>query len=134
MNIVITGEILSKEAHQVLAPLGITEVQFNVLMLLAYQSDGELTQTRLGDMLLVNRSNVTGLIDRTEKAGWVRRVSTGEDRRVYYIQITPEGKNLLTRAHRVYYARVEEIMADLSREDWECLSNLTERVRRRARM
>ncbi len=131
MNIAVTGDLLEKEANRVLAPFGITEAQFNVLMLLVYQSEGDMTQTRIGEMLLVNRSNVTGLIDRMEKAGWVRRTSIEVDRRVKFIEITPEGKALLGKAHQAYYARVEEIMSDLSGADWTCLSELTERIRGR---
>jgi len=113
----------------VLAPFGITEAQFNVLMLLVYQSEGDMTQTRIGEMLLVNRSNVTGLIDRMEKAGWVRRTFTEGDRRVKYIEITPAGKDLLRQAHQAYYTRVEEVMSGLSEAEWTCLSELTERIR-----
>lgn len=131
MNIAITGDMLSAEARRVLAPLGITEAQFNVLMLLVYQSDGYLTQTKLGGMLLVNRSNVTGLIDRMERAGWVRRTGAPGDRRAKIIEITESGRNLLENAHRAYYARAEEIMGGLSETDGQCLNNLTEQIRRR---
>lgn len=129
MNIAVTGDLLAKEADRVLAPFGITEAQFNVLMLLVYQSEGDMTQTRIGEMLLVNRSNVTGLIDRMEKAGWVRRTFTAGDRRVKFIEITPSGRELLRKAHQAYYTRVEEIMSGLSEADWNCLSELTERIR-----
>ena len=69
LNVVLTGTLLVKEGDRVLRPFGLTDAQFNVLMLLKYQSDhGEMNQTSLGNMLLVNRSNVTGLIDRLEQA------------------------------------------------------------------
>ena len=70
LNIVLTGELLAKEGDRLLRPFGLTDSQFNVLMLLKYQvKGGGINQTRLGQMLLVNRSNVTGLVD---TAGTVR--------------------------------------------------------------
>ena len=69
MNVVLTSALLVKQGHRLMRPFGLTDAQFNVLMLLKYQSDnGELNQTDLGNMLVVNRSNVTGLVDRLEQA------------------------------------------------------------------
>lgn len=128
--IAVTGDLLAREAQRALAPFGITEAQFNVLMILAYQSeDGEMSQTRLGRTLLVNRSNVTGLVDRMEKTGWVRRVPAADDRRMNQVVITTEGSGLLERAHRAYYERVEAIMRGLSTSEWRNLVELTEKVR-----
>ena len=55
LNIVVTATLLVKEAQQVLRPVGLTDAQFNVLMMLKTQSEsGKLNQTDLGNMLLVN--------------------------------------------------------------------------------
>lgn len=134
LSIVVTGDLLTREAQRALAPFGITEAQFNVLMILTYQSeDGKMSQTLLGRMLLVNRSNVTGLVDRMEKAGWVRRVPTEDDRRMNQVVITQEGTDLLKRAHHAYYERVEAIMRDISSSEWKNLVELTEKVRQGVR-
>ncbi len=131
LSVVVTGNLLTREAQRALAPYGITEAQFNVLMILTYQSeDGGMSQTDLGRMLLVNRSNVTGLVDRMEKAGWVRRIPSPSDRRMNRVEITPEGTGLLERAHHAYYGRVETIMRDLPDTERRGLVELTEKVRR----
>ena len=132
LNIIVTGDILKKEGQKVLSPFGITEAQFNVLMLLNYQSEGgRLNQTELGNMLLVNRSNVTGLIDRIEKTGLVRRVSDDYDRRVNLVEITPEGNRILDSAQEAYFSRIDEIMSDLSAGEWQNLCSLMETIRKR---
>jgi len=131
LNIIVTGEILKKEGQKVLSPYGITEAQFNVLMLLNYQSDdGRLNQTEVGNMLLVNRSNVTGLIDRMEKTGMVRRVSDDSDRRVNLVEITPEGKKVLNVAQKEYFSRIDKIMSDLSAGKRKNLCTLMETIRK----
>lgn len=114
LNVVVTGEMLAKEAGRLLRPFGLTQAQYNVLSLLQHQSDGgSLNQTRLGRMLVVNRSNVTGLVDRMEEAGWVRRTEKLGDRRVNEVKMTAAGRRIQEQAERAYHARLAEVMQDL---------------------
>ena len=86
LSIVVTGTLLLREGAKLLRPYGLTDTHFNILMLLKYQSEnGRINQTRLGNMLLIHRSNITGIIDRMEKADLVRRIADPEDRRINYI-------------------------------------------------
>lgn len=130
MNVVLTGNLLSKEGDRLLRPFGLTDSQFNIMMLLKYQSEsGRINQTRLGNMLLVNRSNVTGLVDRMEQAGWVARTPEAGDRRVKLVQLTPAGRKLLDRAEKAYFERIEEIMRPLGAPEVRQLCRTCERVR-----
>jgi DNA-binding MarR family transcriptional regulator len=49
---------------------------------------------RVADALSCDASNVTGLIDRLEARGLVRRQPSSEDRRVKVLQLTAEGVRL----------------------------------------
>jgi DNA-binding MarR family transcriptional regulator len=49
---------------------------------------------RVADALACDASNVTGLIDRLEARGLVRRQPSSEDRRVKVLQLTAEGIRL----------------------------------------
>ena len=134
LSIVLTGNLLTKESDRTLRPVGITSAQFNLLMLLKYQStDGMLNQTRLGRMLLVHRSNVTGLVDRMEDAGWVTRMAEAGDRRVKLIRLTQRGERILARAEKAYFGRLEQAMASLSGPDQERLCQMLDRLRARLR-
>ena len=100
-------------------------------MILKYQGEFKpINQTKLGEMLLVNRSNVTGLIDRMEKADLVKRIPDREDRRVKLVEITKHGKQLLDNIEDTYYKRIEQIMSDLSESDHDLLCKLLESVRK----
>jgi DNA-binding MarR family transcriptional regulator len=134
LSIVLTGALMTKEGDRLLRPFGITDSQFNVLMLLKHQTDnGAINQTQLGRMLLVNRSNVTGLIDRMEQAGWVRRHAEPADRRVKLIVLTDNGRKLVDRAEKVYFDRLESLMQDLSESTIQQLCRQLDRLRRRLR-
>jgi len=130
LNIILTGTLLAKEGQRVFRPLGLTLAQFNVLILLKHQSvDGRINQTTLGKMMLVNRSNITGLVDRMEQAGLVRRADDPEDRRVHYVEMTETGGQILEKAHKAYYSSIEKIMSALSGNERKFLSSMLESVR-----
>ena len=50
--------------------------------------------SRLADTLSCDASNVTGLVDRLESRGLVRRQPSSHDRRVKVLQLTPTGARL----------------------------------------
>ncbi len=130
LNIVFTASRLTKEGNRILQPFGITDAQFNVLMLLKdHAESGPITQTDLGRMLLVNRSNVTGLVDRMEQAGLIRRTPVPGDRRVNHVEMTERGRTVLKEAHDAYYRRLEKLMGVFSGDDYECICRLLERIR-----
>src|SRR3979490_984365 len=56
-----------------------------------------LPMRRLADTLSCDASNVTGLVDRLESRGLVRRRSSPQDRRVKVLQLTPTGARLASR-------------------------------------
>lgn len=130
LGIVLTGEMLSKEADRTLRPLGLTRAQFNVLMLLGHQAtDGSLTQTQLGRMLLVHRSNVTGLVDRMEESGWIRRTGSAGDRRVNEIRLTAAGRRLLEKTEAAYNTRVDAVIGAIPDDDRARLVRTLQSVR-----
>ena len=130
-NIVVTGTMLSKEGERILRSFGLTNAQFNILMLLKYQSaDGKISQTRLSQMLLVRRPNVTGLIDRMEQSGLIRRIDDPDDRRVNYIEMTEKGADILEKSHDIYHRRLDEVMSVLPEKANDNLCGYLEEIRK----
>ena len=76
-----------------LVRLGISMAQLNIMYTL--QRDGEMTMSRLADVLNVSLSNATGLVDRMEERGFVERTRVPEDRRVVLVRITPAGTRVI---------------------------------------
>ena len=70
----------------------LSPVQCHVLHLI--DPERPLAMSRLAEVLACDASNVTGLVDRLEARGLVRRRPSAEDRRVRVIQLTPEGSRL----------------------------------------
>jgi DNA-binding MarR family transcriptional regulator len=94
-------------------PLGLTGAQYNVLNVLAGRKAG-MSQRELSEALVVDRSNVTGLLDRMERAGWVRRADDPKDRRVYRVTLTASGRQLWKKANPRYLEGVAGVTRGLS--------------------
>ncbi len=89
------------------AGLKITLPQATVLFLLAEKDSRMMSE--LGRIIGVDNSAMTGLIDRLEKAGLVRRESKREDRRALLIGITPEGRDKAGRAAKIIQSVNEKL-------------------------
>ncbi len=73
----------------------------------------------LGRELQVSAPTVSGIVDRLEKAGYVRRSPDKEDRRSVMIELTPEGKKLVSKLRDVFVRHWIEILGKISQEDAE---------------
>jgi DNA-binding MarR family transcriptional regulator len=104
---------LLRGSQKLFRPHGLTAAQFNVLNLVA-RSESGLSQRELSDLLVVDRSNVTGLLDRMEKAGWVRRDDSPGDRRIYRVSLTAAGQKLWERVSPLYLGTVAEVTKGIS--------------------
>lgn len=131
LGLYYTGSLVRKRATEFFEPHGLTDVQFNVLMLLRYQSgDAEgLNQMELARMMLVNRANVTAIVDRMEKAGLVQRRPVPGDRRMNLVRMTRKGRDILARVEGGYIAEVRRVMGALSKAEQQTLCGLLARVR-----
>lgn len=131
LNTYYTASRLRKQAGEFLRPFGLTDVQFNLMMLLRHQSGQAegLSQAQISDMMLVNRANITSLVDRMERAGLVVRNSMPEDRRYNIVKLTEKGKRLLEKIEPLYKSEVERIMAALVKTDQKKLILMLEKIR-----
>lgn len=112
-EILATADLFLRESHRLLRPHGLTAAQFNVLNILG-RSDAGISQRELSDRLVVDRSNVTGLLDRLAKAGWVRRSDDPMDRRVYRVTLTPAGRRLWRQVSPRYDAMVAQVVGGVN--------------------
>jgi DNA-binding MarR family transcriptional regulator len=96
---------LLRNADQALgaANVGITPVQLAVLAYVA-DSDEPVTLGMVAKNHQVTNAVVTGLVDRLEKSGAVKRVPSPNDRRRVYLEITDAGADLLFDAEQALKA------------------------------
>jgi MarR family transcriptional regulator, organic hydroperoxide resistance regulator len=74
------------------AEFELSPAQCHVLHLI--EPDRPIPMGRIADSLACDASNVTGLVDRLESRGLIRRQPSSEDRRVKVLVLTPAGARL----------------------------------------
>lgn len=129
LSVVLTAAQLHKLAERFFTKYGVTDTQFNILMTLDDSGPDGLTQQELSEKLVVHKSNVTGLVDRLEKLGYVKRQVDEEDRRCNYIVLTPKGDKLIGKAEAPYFSEVDRIMNSLSEGEKRALISSTGKIR-----
>ena len=103
LSLVRTSSLMQKLSDRFFSQFGLTDVQFNILMILKEQSRAGLSQQQLSEHLIVTKSNVVGLIDRLERSGYVKRMSHPSDRRFNQIVLTQKGEQLELRIEELYF-------------------------------
>ncbi len=99
------------------ACLEVTPIQAMVLFLLQKKDGSSLTELSQG--LMLENPTVTGLIDRLEKLGYVKRSDHPNDRRVYLIHLTKKGDAVAKRALPIIKKLNEQIKEGYSEKEIE---------------
>src|ERR1051326_8579747 len=103
-----TSESLWNASRLFFARWDLGPSQFNLLNVLTDFPEG-LSQIELSRKLIMHRSNITGLVDRLENRGLLRREASKEDRRIYRVLLTAEGRKLLRQVLPRYHQAAEEV-------------------------
>ena len=111
-----------------LGPLGLREVEFSILVLVA--SNPRVNQRQLGRALDLSAPNMAITLDRLAEAGWIERVRSTEDRRAQIIGITAAGRQLAQRAEEAVAVVERQAATGLSQAERLLLIELLLKVAR----
>jgi len=100
---------VSEHSTRHIKKLGMNPTEFAVLELLYHR--GPIPLQQIGSRLLLLSGGVTYTVDKLERAGYVRRRSCAEDRRVTYAEVTEQGRKFM---EDVFPEHAEEIHRGLS--------------------
>src|SRR3954471_12404130 len=98
---------------------GLTWRQFEALESVA--SSSQSTHGELAKSLDVTAAVVTGLVDRLEKRGYLRRFDDGTDRRVVYLAVTESGRRKLFEVQSELRDSIAHAISRLGAEDIQAL-------------
>ena len=79
--------------------ISISPAQMGILFLL--QKGNLRPMSELGKLLEIDNSTITGLVDRLEKSGFVKRSADPNDRRKWLISITETGDGEINQAKKI---------------------------------
>jgi DNA-binding MarR family transcriptional regulator len=95
----------------------VTPIQVMLLFFLQKNNGSSLTQISQG--LMLENPTVTGLIDRLEKSGYVKRSDHPNDRRVYLVHLTEKGNKVAKKALPIVKNLNEQIKEGYSKGEIE---------------
>ena len=129
VSFVHTYDLLHQATARYMADYGLSKSTMSILMLLRCGPPAGMQLHDLGELLLVSKANITGLIDHLEEKGYVNRVVDPEDRRARYARITAKAEALLDEFMPVHYRNVNAMLQDLTGEEKRTFIQLLKKAR-----
>ncbi|MEV7913132.1 MarR family winged helix-turn-helix transcriptional regulator [Streptomyces griseus] len=89
---------------------------------------GRARMNELGKALHLEKSSLSGLVDRAARRGLLIRSRDESDRRGCWVELTEEGTRLAMGTHGEVTAELERMVRDLSPRDQELLTGVVRRI------
>jgi DNA-binding MarR family transcriptional regulator len=120
---------LSFLVHGVVGKIGaehdLSVIQARLLGILRDRSPG---MNELARYLELDKSSITGLVDRAERRGLVRREPSRSDGRAVDVVITPAGRKLVSRLQAEFEKKIAVLVGVLTPAERASLSRLASRI------
>jgi DNA-binding MarR family transcriptional regulator len=131
VSILKTADLLGQEAEQLLKSSNLTGAQYNVLRILRGAEPAGLPCRAIGDEMISHDPDMTRLLDRMEKRGFITRERQTDDRRVVKTRITPQGLGILKTLDQPVRDAHKRQFRHMSAARLKLLAELLEEVRAR---
>jgi DNA-binding MarR family transcriptional regulator len=109
---------------------GLTAQQYNLLRLLRADSPDPVPTLSLASRLISRAPDITRMLDRLEKKGWIKRLRSKADRRAVLVAITESGLALLKQLGNPLSQCHQQQLGHLSSTELKALCQLLRKVRR----
>lgn len=100
---------------------GLSQQQWSLLVALSRAGDNGMSMSQLGSTLHVTKANMTGMIDRLEREGFVTRRHHTLDRRVIRLELTEKGHSFIREIEGPRDQYTAEMLSDFTHEEREQL-------------
>jgi DNA-binding MarR family transcriptional regulator len=88
--------------------------KFNIMLAAKHAGKEKgIAQNAISKLLLVTTSNMTRMLDKLEKDGYVQRIDQAGDRRVHLIKITKKGSDLLDAIWPHYKEEIDKMISSM---------------------
>lgn len=116
---------------QRLAPYDITPSKYGILNCL-WINDGTCLPRQIAELLCLETSTVSGILDRMQKKDLIDRVINPENRREILVMITPKGEALKAPVLKIIDEVNEEVLKDFSPKETEFIRKSLRQIAEKA--
>ncbi len=120
-----TSRALTQLYENALRPLGLRATQFTILQALSLA--GEVTQSRLGEILAMDSTTLTRTLQIMGREGWIAE-RRGEDRRERRLRLARAGETQFKRALPPWEKVQSRLRRQLGELVWKNLLDITHQV------
>ncbi|RJG08447.1 MarR family winged helix-turn-helix transcriptional regulator [Massilia cavernae] len=106
---------------------GLTPAQFDIIATLG--NTPGMSYKELGDRTLITKGTLTGVIERLEQKGLVARERSSEDKRSFFVRLTPQGEDVFREVFPKVVEHGRQLFAPLSEADFDALDASLRKVR-----
>jgi len=96
--------------------------------LLCVVSEAPRRMSELAPMMRLEKSSLSGLVDRVERRGWVRRVVSPEDRRAVTVELTTSGRALADAFHAQATDRLNAMVSCMPADVRTTFASIADRI------
>lgn len=116
---------------QRLKPLGMSQARWRTLLHLSH-AEQPITQAELAGRLGIEEPTLVNLLHRLENAGWVKRVSSPDDRRCKTVKLQARARRVIDTIDTAARDLRQELVRGIRRDELETCMRVLHTVRSRA--
>lgn len=125
-KLVATYQSFERYSSEHVKSLGITMTQFDIIATLGNQAP--MSCKLLGEKTLVTKGTMTGVLERLEEKGLIRRELNAEDARSQLISLTKKGQQLFEKIFPEHMNHLQKAFGKLSKKELEELAVSLEKL------
>ena len=110
---------------------GLTHAQFDIIATLGNTTG--MSYKELGERTLITKGTLTGVIERLEQKNLVVRERSNDDKRSFFVRLTPAGDQVFCNVFPKVIARGKELFTAYSDDDYATLETALGLLRERIR-
>ncbi len=129
LSILRTASELSHSADRFLREFNITQPQYNVLRILRGAGPEGLCRNEISERMVAATPDMSRLLDRMEKSGWIVRERDENDRRQVSTFITDSGMELLAIIDSPFHKQVHQLFEGVKSADLKVLLEVLAQIR-----
>ena len=126
IEILRASNLLVDDLKKTLKNYPINTTEFSVMEFL--YSKGEKSIQEIRDRILLASGSATYVVDNLEKKGYVNRIVNETDKRVTYIKLTREGKDLINNIFPIHKKNTKKIFNDLTNGELITLKEILKKI------
>ena len=126
----ILSNQLKKEFNATLKSYGLTKAQFDTLLFLScrQEEDAQINQRDLESFFQISNPTVSSMLSRLESKNLIERHTSRSDRRIRYITITDEARDLVGRISGALNKKRSEMFAGIDPEDLDTVKRVLTQI------